>query len=533
MAKPFVTRLETAGGIAFGAAIAVSPLVIRLRGIPIAVSPCDILMALSALLCTPSLLHRAAGRVPLEAVTPALPLIAVSALSAVATGNLGGGLPDIIQLCLYGGLAAIGSAVVSKTTAAALATAVLGLLLYRLNVEPAPRLFSVAAPLALLPALFASLYMALTPLAPGFMRIVLRVVLLGALLGFSVWVSTARIDKPPQAVPQLRSPIQQLWLEAYAAVTVLGQRPLLGLGPGNYQSHIGEYYKAMPKDNTLAPGTQVGYAVVIASTGLLGLSALIFWLLRIADWVRGASPAAGWLMVPLALCLFLCSLRPHLSARCWRRLHWFKDWLGTGGPYEPNTPDFVHFTPSLEEQTQILSRKDPQPVYTSGALSPDNRVVRFWLGSLRSVYVETWRDLLRQETSAARLFEKKRLINSRFIAEAAQMLATTIIVDSSKSPMQLQFFAASRDLDLKVIHLVRHPGCAMSAAKHNGHTLEYAARLWKRNYNTCLRQIARFAATDTIRVRYEDLSNEPTKVLSSLCVFLGRDYIDKMLQLSI
>ena len=117
MAKPFVTRLETAGGIAFGAAIAVSPLVIRLRGIPIAVSPCDILMALSALLCTPSLFHRAAGRVPLEAVTPALPLIAVSALSAVATGNLGGGAPDIIQLCLYGGLAAIGSAVVSKTTA--------------------------------------------------------------------------------------------------------------------------------------------------------------------------------------------------------------------------------------------------------------------------------------------------------------------------------------------------------------------------------------------------------------------------------
>lgn len=168
--------------------------------------------------------------------------------------------------------------------------------------------------------------------------------------------------------------------------------------------------------------------------------------------------------------------------------------------------------------------------WETGALTPSNYRSRLWLGSLRNTSAETCRDFLRQRSHARQLFESKRQLNVRFAAEAAHILGTSILVDSSKAPMQLQFYAASAEIELKVIHLVRHPaGCAMSAAKHNGHTLDRAAQLWRRNYAACARQAVRFAPAHTIRVRYEDLCNAPQETLSLICQFLGVDYAGKML----
>jgi len=186
---------------------------------------------------------------------------------------------------------------------------------------------------------------------------------------------------------------------------------------------------------------------------------------------------------------------------------------------------------------QELQRRIDMPLFDlsrgiwgTGALAPNSCGASFWFGSLRNTSAERLRDSLRQRISAANAFEKKRLLNLRFYAEAARLLGTSVIVDSSKVPMQLQFLAASPEIDLEVIHLVRHPaGCAMSAAKHNGHTLQRAATIWKRNFRTCVRQSARFAPNNTLRVRYEDLCLNPPEVLDRICRFLNIEYTPQML----
>jgi len=114
--------------------------------------------------------------------------------------------------------------------------------------------------------------------------------------------TAASIDRDtPPGVPQR-------YLEAYASLSVLASSPLLGVGLGNYQLHIGEYYQGMPKDNTIVPGTRIGYAVLLASTGILGLTAYVYWLINL--WRRAAKKgkAAVYIkgcLAALAVCGFL------------------------------------------------------------------------------------------------------------------------------------------------------------------------------------------------------------------------------------
>jgi len=306
------------GVCAFCAAIALCPISIQLPQFPMVLSPCDLLTALSALLLLPSALSGNA-RLAGQAVTPVLPLAGVVLLSTLTVGNFRSGLPDLIQLGLYGGAAAAATAMVSDSpygyrglkwaagVAAVLSSA--GVMLYAVNSRVSLLLFGAGMPVLLLPAVFTSLYMALAPGKRGLARnpaVFLPVFFLAG----SVWVTASGREKAPEAIAELQSPVQQRWLEAYAAVTVLGQSPLLGLGPGKYQSHIGEYYRTLPKDNTLTPGSQLGYAVVTATTGLLGLAAFLFWLFRIADGVRDPDGSRRPLMWPLALWSFVAFFTP-------------------------------------------------------------------------------------------------------------------------------------------------------------------------------------------------------------------------------
>lgn len=309
--RPLADTLETAGTIAFCMAIATSPLVIRCSLLPTAVSPCDILVALSASLFIAASPFRVTPRDLSQVLRPVLPLIAVTVLSALASENARQGVPDTLQLCLYGGVATClgwrvsnhdrGYRLLRLSMACALAISVLGLLLHLELAAVAPVLFSAAAPLALLPAVFVSLLIAMSPPAGRRFGVALRGMLVVLALICFVFLPVARPAQPPQAISELRSPVPQRYLEAYAAATVLAKWPLLGLGPGNYQAHIGEYYQSLPKDNTLASGTQVGYAVVAASAGILGLAATLFWVLSLWGWVRAGNPRDNRLLIPLAL----------------------------------------------------------------------------------------------------------------------------------------------------------------------------------------------------------------------------------------
>ena len=83
---------------------------------------------------------------------------------------------------------------------------------------------------------------------------------------------------PVPAAEGAKEPIPQQMREGYAALSVMARAPLFGLGPGNYQEHIGEYYQGMPKENAMANGSQIGYGVMLASMGVMGLAGYLYWL---------------------------------------------------------------------------------------------------------------------------------------------------------------------------------------------------------------------------------------------------------------
>ena len=72
--------------------------------------------------------------------------------------------------------------------------------------------------------------------------------------------------------------VNQRFIEWFAAMSVLDDKPLLGVGIGNYYSKIGFYYYSLPKINTIEPETQNGYLVTLSTMGLFGFGALI-WII--------------------------------------------------------------------------------------------------------------------------------------------------------------------------------------------------------------------------------------------------------------
>lgn len=111
----------------------------------------------------------------------------------------------------------------------------------------------------------------------------------------------------PSASSAPTTAIPQRYLEGYAALSVLAEQPVTGVGLGNYQRHIGKYYQGMPKANTIAPGTQMGYAVLLASTGIPGLGAYIYWLAQMWCGNKGNRRLGPYRRLPLAG-LILCGI---------------------------------------------------------------------------------------------------------------------------------------------------------------------------------------------------------------------------------
>jgi len=303
----WTAQLEGCGAAAFCAAIIASPLGWKLPVGLAAVLPCDALMAAGAVFFLPAFLR--AFPSSWRPVGPCLPLLGVASVSALAGGNVGNGARELIQLALYAGCGVwVCSRVVARPggvwgvrVAAGLgfAVAVAGLLLHAVFPgSRAARMYTVGPALAFVPWILAGVYIGLTPR-------IQRASVIGLLAsaGILTIFFLHPSEKPvgPEPVPQLRSEIGQRWLEAYAAVSVVSRFPLLGLGPGNYQEHVGAYYGTLPKDNTMAAGSQVGYAVVVASMGLLGLAAVLYWFAQLAVWMLEARPPACVLATTLVV----------------------------------------------------------------------------------------------------------------------------------------------------------------------------------------------------------------------------------------
>lgn len=79
-----------------------------------------------------------------------------------------------------------------------------------------------------------------------------------------------------------RSVVKKRWLEWQPALRMLSDNFILGVGAGNYQANIGQYYGELPNVRKSQADTNNLYLVVAGSMGFLGLIALVgvfthFW----------------------------------------------------------------------------------------------------------------------------------------------------------------------------------------------------------------------------------------------------------------
>lgn len=173
-------------------------------------------------------------------------------------------------------------------------------------------------------------------------------------------------------------------------------------------------------------------------------------------------------------------------------------------------------------------------IWRTGALSHTPRLrERFLYNSCPSQALMACRDMLRERLLfPLGVCHDLVEVNARLVEGASDLLGVDTIVDSSKVPAQVSILSRIPDLHLKVIHLVRHPGgCSYSAMRYHDYTAEYSARIWSRNYRTCLHQAAALPANDVLRVRYEDLCNNVEDTLKSICQFIGVSYEPQMREL--
>jgi O-antigen ligase len=68
--------------------------------------------------------------------------------------------------------------------------------------------------------------------------------------------------------------VKKRWIEWQPALNMVRDNPVLGVGTGGYQLHIGQNYGMLPNFKKIEPDTNCGWLVVAGSMGLCGLIAL-------------------------------------------------------------------------------------------------------------------------------------------------------------------------------------------------------------------------------------------------------------------
>lgn len=168
---------------------------------------------------------------------------------------------------------------------------------------------------------------------------------------------------------------------------------------------------------------------------------------------------------------------------------------------------------------------------TRGLDIPPTSMQRVTMGSLRNIHLEVLRDKLVKITPILSDVENSVVrANASFVSAACKYAKVSILVDSSKNPMQIKTLSNMLDCTVYIIHLVRHPaGCCLSAKNYGTHDIKSAAIAWRRNFRTCNRQFSRFDHLPLLRVRYEDLCADAVKEMTRICDFLDVSFEPGML----
>jgi hypothetical protein len=166
----------------------------------------------------------------------------------------------------------------------------------------------------------------------------------------------------------------------------------------------------------------------------------------------------------------------------------------------------------------------PHPRYSRFTFL-DRAVGRLWGCSALYAAQQYLRSMVRPWREHDRAFVDAQL---RFMENSLRLRGAQVYVDGSKSIRRALLFAASGQVRLKVIHLVRDGRAfCFSYLKNNKlprNRLAAAARAWLGSIQSVDRFRARMPGVPVLNVRYEDLCRDLPATLHRLCQFLGLSY---------
>jgi hypothetical protein len=121
-------------------------------------------------------------------------------------------------------------------------------------------------------------------------------------------------------------------------------------------------------------------------------------------------------------------------------------------------------------------------------------------------------------------------VYERFHATVKRLHGTDVFIDGSKS-MSKTFVLASilPQAEVRVLHLVRDPRdyhCSHMKNRPDSASLRSSARGWRNRHLAILGMVRLMRGVRYLRVRYEDLCDDPEKTLSSVYELFGVEYED-------
>lgn len=117
--------------------------------------------------------------------------------------------------------------------------------------------------------------------------------------------------------------------------------------------------------------------------------------------------------------------------------------------------------------------------------------------------------------------ERQQALKTALVESVAECTAKPVVVDSSKTGVQLKYHLRNPALDVKAIGLVRDGrGVALSIARNQGTTFTKGAHNWRRN-NEEAQAIGAGLGSRWMRIKYEALCADPEGTLAQLWRFMG------------
>lgn len=198
----------------------------------------------------------------------------------------------------------------------------------------------------------------------------------------------------------------------------------------------------------------------------------------------------------------------------------------------------------LNGHTEILALNEIQTIKWHAAhldeLADDSPVSAFWQQVIPlfeaesrmsfakiDTYYPDWRTLFTMPQD-----EIMRWSNSNEILLSAivRVSGVEMLVDSSKSWQRLYLLHRAAWPGIKVIHLVRDGRAVINSYNRKYSGPRHGLEKWAKISLMAPYLRRKFARSDWLQVKYEDLATEPIPILKGICHFLGVGFEPEMLQ---